>query len=476
VLNFLNRFKSAAPLIKSAAPLVVCAALGGLLLAFWFSQAAFNVADTTVRAKVFPAKQGHTRVSVPPFGEIRARTHDLPVGISVSIERITMGQMRRLAANGFSQEQLMEEIENDLVGASRLFALRLLVLASLGGLLAGLLLPGRNWKRLLAGGMIGLLAVALPASVIFKSYDVKAWRQPKYSGMLAAAPWLLGELEDRLTELDAFRVEMRALVRNLHRFYAKVEGWKPLKVETGTIKLLHVSDIHNNPAAIDIMGQVIRDFQVDMVIDTGDITDFGTPLEAELVERIGSLRVPYVFVPGNHESEAVLAALRQQKNVIVLEDETVSVKGLKILGLADPAAYRLTAEPAAAEDISLVSKQTADLYKSLPREPDIVAVHSMKQGEGLVGRAPLMLAGHTHRSTLTTRQGTIVCDAGSAGAAGLRKFDNGSETPYALKLLYFDQQTRALTAVDSLSLSGSSREFVLERRLMEDEGPAESSP
>jgi predicted phosphodiesterase len=461
---------------KSPIPLILGATLGGLILAFWFSQAAFKVADTTVHAKIVPSKHGHTQLSVPPFGELRARTHYLPVGISISIERITMGQMRRLAANGFSQEQLMEEIENDLVGATRRFALRLLVLAALGGLLAGSLLPGRNWKRVLAGGMIGLLAVALPASVIFKSYDVKAWRQPKYSGMLAAAPWLMGELEDKLTDFDAFRVEMRALVRNLHRFYAKVESWQPLKVESGTIKVLHVSDIHNNPAAVDIIGEVIRDFQVDIVIDTGDMTDFGTPLEAELVERIGSLRAPYVFVPGNHDSEVMLAALREQENVTVLEDGVVNLKGLKILGLADPAAYRLTAEPASGKEMSAVSRQAVDLYKGLPREPDIVAVHTIDQGQGLIGRASLLLTGHTHRSTLTTRPGTVVCDAGSAGAAGLRKFDNGRETPYALKLLYFDERTRTLTAVDSLSLSGTSREFVLERRLMEDDGPAESAP
>ena len=46
--------------------------------------------------------------------------------------------------------------------------------------------------------------------------------------------------------------------------------------EESVVRVLHVSDIHNNPVAFDFMEQIINNFNVDFVIDTGDITDYGT--------------------------------------------------------------------------------------------------------------------------------------------------------------------------------------------------------
>jgi len=435
-------------------------------LVFWFGQSAFLVAGTTIEARIFPAKQGITQISLPPLGEIRAQTHKLPVGIAVSIERVTVGQMRRLASPDFSQEELMKQAETELTEAARRFAVRLLILAALGGLAAGLVLPGRNVKRALAAALVGLITVAVPGYFVIKGYDIKAWRQPRYSGMLATAPWLLGTLEEKINDFDAFRAELRVLARNLHEFYAKIDGWEPVKLGSDKLKVLHVSDIHNNPAALDLIGQVVRDFHVDVIIDTGDLTDLGTPMEASLVSRVGSLGVPYVFVPGNHDSESVLTALRAQSNVIIADNKVVTVKGLKIFGAAEPAAYQFDARPATGLKLAEFSQRLAAQYKEFGVKPDAVAVHSIVQAEQLIGLAPLILTGHTHQPSLKMVNGTLIDNVGTTGAAGLRTFEVKEGVPYSLKLLYFAKRPKKVIAVDSLALSGISRDFMLERRLI----------
>ena len=451
---------------KSTAIFVLAAVAGGLILAFWFSQSTFQVAGTTVEAKIFPSKQGVTQISIPPVGEIRAYTHGLPLGIGISIAKITITQVRRLASPDFSQDELIKQAEVELADAGRRFAVRLLVLATLGGLCAGLILPGRNWRRALVAALIGFTAVAVPGLAVAKSYDLKAWRQPKYTGMLATAPWLLGTLEEKLNDLDAFRAELRNLAKNLHEFYSKVDGWEPIKLGNGAIRVLHVSDIHNNPAAMDLIAQVVKDFHVDMIIDTGDLTDLGTPMEASMASRVGSLGVPYVFVPGNHDSDAVLSALRSQANVRIVDGGMVEAGGLKIFGDAEPAAYQLDAKPATGAKLTEFTDQVAAEYRALPAKPDVVAIHSFRQARQLVGRAPLILVGHDHESSLRFIKGTIIDDAGTTGAAGIRTFEVKEGVPYSLKLLYFSKRTKQVMAVDSLALSGVSRDFMLERKLI----------
>ena len=434
---------------------------------FLFGQSAFTVAGTTIEADLFPSKQGITRITIPPFGQIKAKTHLVPVGISILVKRVTMSQVRRLASSDVSQEEIMAEAEDELGRAGRRYAVNLLILAILGGLSASLILPGRNWKRAVAAMLIGATALILPGLVIVKTYDMKAWRQPKFTGMLAAAPWLLGTLEDKMNDLDAFRVEMRSLAGNLYKFYAKVSSWEPIKLGNGTLKVLHVSDIHNNPAALDLIARVVRDFHVDLIIDTGDLTDLGTPMEADLFGRVSELEVPYVFIPGNHDSKPVLATLRAQKNVTIIDGNMVEIEGLKIFGLAEPAASKFSAEPAAGRESDRFNRKVSSSYEALDEKPDIVAIHSIKYAQELVGQVPLILTGHTHKPSLKEVKGTVIDDVGTTGAAGIRSLKVKEGLPYSLKLLHFNEKSKKLMAVDSLELSGVSRDFILERRLVD---------
>ena len=58
------------------------------------------------------------------------------------------------------------------------------------------------------------------------------------------------------------------------------------------------------------MRQVVDQFDVDAVLDTGDITDWGSEPENRLITSVGTLDVPYVYIRGNHDSAATAGADR----------------------------------------------------------------------------------------------------------------------------------------------------------------------
>src|SRR5699024_11820700 len=82
--------------------------------------------------------------------------------------------------------------------------------------------------------------------------------------------------------------------------------------------------------------QLYPQVAVDVVVHTGDIVAWGTPLENELLHRIGTLDVPYVYVSGNHDGAAAAATIDAQTTAMVLDNEVVEVAGLRIAGIGDP--------------------------------------------------------------------------------------------------------------------------------------------
>ena len=59
-------------------------------------------------------------------------------------------------------------------------------------------------------------------------------------------------------------------------------------------------------------------------------------------------------------------------------------------------------------------------YQAAPTPPDVVCVHNPRMAEPLRGTARLILCGHLHRVEVETKDGTVVCNAGTTGGAGVR--------------------------------------------------------
>ena len=153
--------------------------------------------------------------------------------------------------------------------------------------------------------------------------------------MLTVAPTAVGDVEGVIDRFGEYRAQLTDLVGNVVTLYRAAQGLPTFEPDDGTVRILHVSDIHLNPQAFDLIELVVDQFDIDAVADTGDITDWGTEPETQLLARIGRVGVPYVWVRGNHDSMTTQEAIAAQPNAVVLDGDAATVVGLRFWGIAD---------------------------------------------------------------------------------------------------------------------------------------------
>jgi predicted MPP superfamily phosphohydrolase len=237
--------------------------------------------------------------------------------------------------------------------------------------------------------------------------------------------------------------------------------------DEGSVAILHVSDIHSNPIGVQIARELAREFDVDAVLDTGDVTSFGASIEGRIAGLIEQIPVPYIFVPGNHDSFGNRAALAAADNVTMLTEDIVEVNGVEILGWADPT-FTASDETSTEEANEIRSAESVDVAERVRNHlPDVLAVHDARLAEQAIGDVPLVLAGHTHEADLDVDDGTVLMTVGSTGATGLGSFIVESDAEYEAEVLYFEDGQAI--AYDYITLSGFGDDFTVERRTLTDE-------
>ncbi len=269
---------------------------------------------------------------------------------------------------------------------------------------------------------------------------------------------LIGDARDIVARFDAYRASLEDLVANVGSLYSTISALPSPGGTDETVALLHVSDLHLNPAGFDLMRQVVDQFQVDGVLDTGDITDWGSAPENQLIGSVGQLGVPYVYIRGNHDSAATAALIATQPNATVLAGTATTVAGIEIVGVADPrfTPDKTTGDDDTGDDVLVQTGVTlAEVAEEQPTRPAIALVHDPKQAPPLDGVVPLILAGHTHeRNVSELEDGSRLMVEGSTGGAGLRGLQNEEPTPLTCTVLYLDPDTGALRAYDEITLGG----------------------
>src|SRR5207253_7984718 len=121
-----------------------------------------------------------------------------------------------------------------------------------------------------------------------------------------------------LDKIDDFRAELSRVLSGAVRVYSSIQSLP----QTGNdeIRVLHISDIHLSPLGLSFAKQVADAFDVDFVLDTGDLTSFGTNVENQLIlADEASFRQPYVFVRGNHDTLALQDDHETIPGVVVLD-------------------------------------------------------------------------------------------------------------------------------------------------------------
>jgi predicted phosphodiesterase len=410
---------------------------------------------------------GYTQLHLPPLGRVRARTHLPPLMLKAGLVNVNLDQLQQVLAM-LKNEHFTASLRAEAFRILWIFLGRLLLLAFAGGIAAPFFFGERDKRRLLAAGLAGMLMLAALLGVSYATYQPLAFLNPEFEGILKAAPWMFGLLEETLFRVRSLGEQLGVIAANISVLFEQVERLEPLGTVDGMLKVAHISDLHNNPAGLDLVSQVIATFGVHLVIDTGDITDFGTQIEAEIASPIEDFGIPYVFIPGNHDSPEVTERLGQLENVTVIEEGIVTVRGLRIAGIADPSSRDTGMVVAPDPVLDDYGERLRRLVQEAEMKPHVAAAHHPRIAGAVLDHVDVILTGHTHQLSIAERGDSVLINAGTAGASGIRGLQVRRETPFSLVLLHFDQNEEGgfyLKAADVIRVFQFQTGFSLERRL-----------
>lgn len=439
------------------------------------------VPDTTVGVgplelalDVSPSLHSETAVDVPPVGRVVFDTHSAPLAVDAQIMGVDAAAARELIEDPVELQRLEQTATSALLGGAVRAALSEAAGAGIGAAVLVALVYRRTGRAGVAGATAAGVVLAT-AGLAGLTFEPSAVASPRFEGLLSEAPYLAQYSQQVMGDLDAYRKTLADFVGNVSVLYVAAEALPARPADGDLITVLHVSDIHLNPMAFDVTSTLVDQFGVDVVIDTGDIVSWGTPLESQLLEGIATVDAPYVFVTGNHDSAETARAVAAQPNAVVLQDEVVEVAGLEIAGIGDPRDIANDASSTtgfgagknAVEQRGIALGDTIDEWNAAhPGEQvDIALLHDPSRPSGLLGRVPLVLSGHMHSRSVETDvagSGTMTMTLGSTGGAlaggGLMPLLEGG-TPQDLEaaLLYFaadGERAGELVAYDDVTMGG----------------------
>jgi predicted phosphodiesterase len=442
---------------------VLVAALVGLVGA-WLALAVGGTVRTDVgpvqaRLLVTPAWTGDTVVDIPPLGSLRLDTHDGPLALHVDVTGLDPVKSRQIFRDPSSLTGLEQRLVDDLQHGLVILAVRASLVALAGATLAGLIVLRRPRRALVAGGSAFVVLLA-SGGLGLATWNPKAINEPAYSGLLTSAPSVVGDVQSIVGNFSIYREQLAKIVTNVSKLYDATLSLPTFTPSPDTIRVLLVSDIHLNPAAWDVISSVSRQFQVQAIIDAGDISDHGLAAENQVLEPIRTLGVPYVWVRGNHDSMATQDFVEGLPNGYVLDNSILEIAGLRIIGVGDPrfTPDKDTRNQPAPGSVIDVGQSLADqaFASALGGRPVDVAVMHDPDGARLTdGTVPLALAGHVHhRDDELLAGGTRLFVEGSTGGSSLRALEGDKPTPIELSVLYFDRTTKRLQAWDDVRLGG----------------------
>ncbi|WP_019874670.1 metallophosphoesterase family protein [Sporichthya polymorpha] len=400
---------------------------------------------------------GDTEIRVGPLGTLTLDTHEGPIGVTVTVDALNVTDARTIFEDPEALEGLEQWVSADAKDAIIRLVIRSAVSALLGALVLSVLVYRRKARRVafVCGTAVAMVGATIGTAAW--TWNPRSVSQPQYSGLLVSAPSVVGNAQDIVAGFSDYSRSLAKLVGNVSKLYDVTSTLPAYEPDPTTIRVLHVSDIHLNPASWEVISSITQQFDVALIVDSGDISDHGSKAERRFVDAISDLPVPYVYVRGNHDSKAIADAVAAQPNALVLDDGvTKEVAGLRITGDADP---RFTpdrsVERASNEEVAALGNAVAAGVRLAGTHPDIAVVHDPTQGTGFDGVVPLVLAGHTHqRSTKLLPEGTRMFVQGSTGGAGLRALEGETPEPIECSILYFDATTKRLQAWDDLTIGG----------------------
>jgi predicted phosphodiesterase len=451
--------------LAPVATAVLVATAGAAVALLAAGRASYRLGPFDVELHARPGA-GLTEVALPPLGEIRADTHAAPLRLTATLDQVDPDEANRIVSER-GLDGLVEVVERRGRDAVEAYALRAALVALVGTAAAALVVHRNRWNLLGATLVAGLAVVGVTGGATVAGYRPEAFIEPAYTGSLRLAPDLIGPIRSAGRRIEVFRTELGRLVRGTVEAYGAVTAG-PGPSEEATV-VLHISDIHSSPLGMDFAQQLGATFDADLVLDTGDLTSFGSRVERAIIERIPEFGVPYLLVRGNHDSIDIGGQVQALAAAETLEAEAVDAAGLRVFGAAHPlfTPDRPYGDDEVREAVAAAGRDLAERVATLSESPDIVLVHDGRMAEELAGDVPLVLSGHFHRFAARVLDGTIYLETASAGGGGLDTFIEDQPPALAAEVLYLEGTPLRLVAVDRVALDPRTRQLTVERRLAE---------
>ncbi len=418
-----------------------------------------EVGPLTTSMRVLPAWGGGSRIEIPPLGELDLDTHTGPLALQATLQGVDVAEARQLVRDPQRLAGLKPQAERDLRWELEMAVLRALLTGTLGAAaLSALTL--RRVRAALVGAGAAATAMVASFAVAVGSWNPAALAEPRYTGLLTSAPSLVGNAESIVSNFSVYGDQLARIVQNVSGIYAVTSNLPLLPPQHDLVRVLHVSDLHLAPQSWDLIRTVAKQYDVDVVVDSGDITDHGTRAENRYLQEIRHItatHTPYVWVRGNHDSGVTEAAMGKIPGVHVLEGRVTTVAGLTFLGGGDPS---FTPDKSAV-DPALDATRVEDAAQSLAATAtarggvDVMVFHDPAPADVFDGTARMALFGHLHyRKVRRGSAGTWLMVEGSTGGSGLRALEPATPAKIEMSVLYVDRADGALRAYDDISLGG----------------------
>jgi predicted phosphodiesterase/hypothetical membrane protein len=404
-----------------------------------------------------PVQSSHLRASTV-FGDIVVQFSGLAPGIDAhpqvkaSITDVLSRRGASIQALEPGPLELGAAIRDASIGLGLRFALGGLITAAIAaGLYAGWHRRRPTSRLFAVAALAWLSACAVTGVAIWQTYQPgrqTAFRTTGVLGTIQRSASILSDVEERSAQAAPYLRNLLALSSALQDKYA------PTPINTPTAaRILLVSDIHAGNQ-YPLMRTIVREEQIDAVIDAGDLVNLGTPAEADaagIFAGIRSLGVPYLFVKGNHDANtatdtALVDRLAKVPNVILLQPDqatyqTVLLNGIRIDGFNDPRWFGDDNRDTAGKQKPAT---VAFMQTFADRDvPDIVVSHEPAAVQPIT-RAAIVVNGHIHSSDL---EGHRIQVGTFTGGGPLSHFIEGqgeelTGQPSAFDIVTFGQDCR----------------------------------
>lgn len=437
---------------------VVVAALGGALAAFSAYTEESDISVGTIRLSIEPFDRGALDLYAPivDWG-VRFPVVRMPARVKVDVRSIDREAVGRVARGGrVDVRELRGDAEDAIASYLRKLIAIVLAASLLLGVLAAFALRSRTAVRL--RWLLGVAAVtagAVTVALVLLLPPQGPFDEPEYYAHGADIPRALEAIEAATRSPDVLSEELDQQLVGLARLVVSPAG-RP--APGGLPRLTLASDLHNNVLALPTLETATRGGPL---LFAGDMTDQGRPFEFELVRRVVAAGRPFVFVSGNHDSDAFVQRLASEGALVLTErgvlrrdggfgPMVLRFNGVRVAGYSDrnerrrADGYRSPPDPAPTpEEKEAFARWLRD---RLP-DVDVVMLHAPELAERAIEElradppdAPLVLAvGHTHRPAVEqVAPNVTLLNGGTVGAGGSGNLGEGQ--PIGLAVLTYQQE------------------------------------